>query len=394
MEIISTSAAAVAILVALLSTHLISNKIVTPSPHGRFLTIDGLRGYLAFFVFLHHSCIWYYYLKSGVWVAPPSQLFVHFGQAGVALFFMITGFLFFSKLLDDRDCGVDWLRLYVSRFLRLTPLYVFSIFLLLLIVWILTKNGPAAPTSEIITSIIKWLSFTIFGAANVNGFTGTNLINAGVTWSLPYEWFFYMVLPIIAFVIGIRPPAKYVIISALSAVAFSFYYLGDGYYWLFLGGIVAAILVRSARFRKFAVSKLATLLVATLVIYTVANYSSVYGSSKAKFFLTIAFCLIAGGNSIFGTLKSKLSRAMGEMAYSIYLLHGILLFVIFNFVIGTSLASKLTPIQYWGVIVLLTPFLILVCGITFRLIEKPAIKKTGVLTEWIRAQKITHASHL
>ncbi|MFC6337438.1 acyltransferase family protein [Pseudomonas karstica] len=81
-------------MVALLSTHLIVNKLITPSSQGRFVTIDGLRGYLAFFVFLHHSCIWYYYLQSGVWALPPSRLFVHFGQMGVALFFMITGFLF------------------------------------------------------------------------------------------------------------------------------------------------------------------------------------------------------------------------------------------------------------------------------------------------------------
>ncbi|MEL4035226.1 hypothetical protein AAEZ52_23965, partial [Pseudomonas aeruginosa] len=35
-------------------------------PASRFVTIDGLRGYLAFFVFLHHSSIWYYYLKGSV----------------------------------------------------------------------------------------------------------------------------------------------------------------------------------------------------------------------------------------------------------------------------------------------------------------------------------------
>lgn len=126
MGMTSVLFAFVAICIGLMSTYFIYDRLSISTTSGRFFTIDGLRGYLAFFVFLHHSCIWYYYLGSGVWANPPNRVFVHFGQIGVSLFFMITGFLFFSKMLDSRKSGVDWLRLYSSRFLRLTPLYVFS----------------------------------------------------------------------------------------------------------------------------------------------------------------------------------------------------------------------------------------------------------------------------
>ncbi|MFZ1556937.1 MAG: hypothetical protein WAT38_12200, partial [Nitrospira sp.] len=37
----------------------------------RYSCIDGLRGYLAFAVFLSHSSIWYFYLRSGTWDVPP-----------------------------------------------------------------------------------------------------------------------------------------------------------------------------------------------------------------------------------------------------------------------------------------------------------------------------------
>lgn len=389
MEIISISAAVVSLFVALLSIRFAANGLVAPSDHGRFLTIDGLRGYLAFFVFMMHSCIWYYYLKTGVWTIPPIQLFVHFGQGGVALFFMITGFLFFSKLLDSRDSGLDWLRLYVSRFLRLTPLYFFSMALIFLIVLVMTKDGPVESVSKIFLDVLAWLGFAIFGEPALNGLEVTHLINAGVTWSLSYEWFFYMALPLIALVVGIRPPIPYLISSALLVAAIALYYTNDNYYWLFGSGMVAAILVRFERFRKFAVAKWATVLVVALVFYTVAHYSSLYGNSKGKVFLTIAFCLIAGGNSIFGVLTNRISRAMGEIAYSMYLLHGILLFVTFNFLIGLPVARGLSPLQYWAVIVTLTPVLILVCGLTFRFIEKPAMKSVGPITEWLRAKKTT-----
>ncbi|EPK8551754.1 acyltransferase family protein [Pseudomonas aeruginosa] len=83
-------------------------------PASRFVTIDGLRGYLAFFVFLHHSSIWYYYLKDGLWQLPPSRLYAHFGQTSVALFFMVTGFLFAHKLLHSRGTPIRWLDVYAA----------------------------------------------------------------------------------------------------------------------------------------------------------------------------------------------------------------------------------------------------------------------------------------
>ncbi|AZD53924.1 Acetyltransferase [Pseudomonas chlororaphis subsp. aurantiaca] len=388
MEIISAYAAIIAVAFALLSTLAISSRLPPPSCHGRFLTIDGLRGYLAFFVFLHHSCIWYYYLQTGAWVAPPFRLFVHFGQVGVSLFFMITGFLFFSKIMDDRGRGIDWLRLYVSRFLRLTPLYFFSMILLFSIVGWVTKENQTYSFSELIGACLKWLGFTIyFGAPDINGFPSTYVVNAGVTWTLPYEWTFYMALPIIALAIGVWPPVRYILLSVLLMYVFGYLYLAGSFYWLFLGGMVAAILVRLESFRAVSVSRWATLVVLFLVAYVVTMYPSVYDYVQAKFILVIVFCFIAGGNSIFGLLNSKVSRVMGEMAYSIYLLHGLVLFVAFRLVIGASLGKELSPSQYWGVILTLTPVLILICGLAFRFIEKPAMKMTGPLTDWIRAKK-------
>jgi peptidoglycan/LPS O-acetylase OafA/YrhL len=66
--------------------------------HDRYASLDGLRGYCAFFVFLHHASIWYSYLHTNSWAAPPSHFYNHLGQSGVAIFFMITGFLFFFEI--------------------------------------------------------------------------------------------------------------------------------------------------------------------------------------------------------------------------------------------------------------------------------------------------------
>ncbi|AZE73133.1 Acetyltransferase [Pseudomonas synxantha] len=385
MDIISTAAALVVILVALLTTSTISKTLVPPAEHGRFLTIDGLRGYLAVFVFLHHSYIWFQYLRSGIWSAPASKLFVHLGQGGVALFFMITGFLFFSKILESRNKGVDWVRLYVSRFLRLTPLYVLSMFLLFVIVAVVTYGQPVESIKKITVDALQWLTFTIAGTPDLNGLQRTIVVNAGVAWSLPYEWFFYTSLPILAMLVGVKTPKTALLISAVSVVAFGMHYLQEEYQWLFLGGMVAAVLVRFDRFTSFARRKVSTFIVVGLLAYIVVRYPYLYTKTNPTCMLIVVFCLIAGGNSIFGILTHRLSRSLGELAYSIYLLHGILLYVVFKFIVGFSAASKLTSVEHWSIIVLLTPVLVAICGLTFRFIEKPSMQHTSSITAKLRS---------
>src|SRR5205823_3935296 len=118
---------------------ILSKRFGAPSTTGRFASLDGLRGYLAFGVFIYHSSIWYYFVRSGKWDVPPSRVYRNLGQASVMLFFMITGFLFCSKLLRGRSELIDWRKLYVSRFLRLVPLYILAIALMVLTVCIITS---------------------------------------------------------------------------------------------------------------------------------------------------------------------------------------------------------------------------------------------------------------
>jgi peptidoglycan/LPS O-acetylase OafA/YrhL len=84
--------------------------------------------------------------------------------------------------------------------------------------------------------------------------------------------------------------------------------------------------------------------------------------------------LIAAGNTIFGFLTSSASRMLGQMAYSIYMLHGIVLFTIFKFFVTIETAAKFGPMQHWLIIYLITPILILFSFITFNLIEHPSMQ--------------------
>lgn len=386
MDPVSPLPAIAALLVALSTAYLIVNKFGAPSVQGRFASIDGLRGYLAFFVFLHHSCIWYFYLRTGRWEVPPSNLYTHFGQSSVALFFMITGFLFFSKLIDGRTKNIDWGKLFISRFLRLVPLYLFLMLLLFLLVAILSKGIVNVPTYKLMKAIIPWLGFTILGTPSLNGIGEATLNTiAGVTWSLPYEWFFYFSLPLLALVVRVTPPIPYIILGIVSIVGLVIWQPQIYHLISFLGGIAASFLVRSDLFRYFAANRLSSFVSLGCVTIAVAAFPSAYGIGPL-FLLSLAFALIAGGNSMFGVLCSPVSRSLGEIAYSIYLLHSVTLFIAFTFVLGVTESKALSPISHWLLVVGITPILISISLITFRFIERPAMQSTNALTTWLHSR--------
>ena len=383
MDPLSPMPAVIAVLVAIFTSHLLSLRFTPLASQGRFVAIDGLRGYLAFFVFLHHASIWYFYTHTGQWEKPHSNLYTHFGQTSVALFFMITAFLFFSKLLNAQKKPLDWARLFISRLLRLYPLYLFSMVLVLGVVAILSHGTLNEPGLKLLKASLRWLSF--MGAPNLNGVDHTAIIIAQVTWSLPYEWLFYFSLPFFALLIGINPPRKYLILAIFSLATVPIWQPQGAYLLPFLGGILAAFAVRWPAFRTFANGSAASLVILAALAITVLVFPSSY-AVLPLLLLSLAFSLIAAGNNLFGALSSPISRTLGEMAYSIYLLHGIVLFVLFTFVIGPEKARGMTPVSHWTLVISVVPLLIFICYGAFRLIEQPAMNRTQAATTWVRAR--------
>ena len=388
MSPVSLLPAILALLLAILTSQAIVKLFkIAPTP-GRYAAIDGLRGYLAFCVFLHHSCVWYFYARSGIWQVPPSNAYTNFGQTSVTLFFMITGFLFFSKLIEGRSRPIDWPRLFISRVLRLVPLYAFAMFLLFTIVAVLSHGALHESLRPIIKNLIRWCSFTILGGPDLNAIPNTNLIIARVTWSLPYEWSFYLSLPLLALLIGVNPKPKVLLFSAIVlAVIFCTWRPG----WnaaiynitAFIGGIAASFAVRSPKLLTLSRQKTTELAALAGLLSVIFLFPTTH-SVLAILILSLVFITIACGNDFFGFLAQPFSRVLGEMAYSIYLLHGIFLFVLFHFLIGPETLKTLPVLTHWSIVLATVPFLVAACFTSFSLIEHPAMQSAPSVTRWIR----------
>jgi peptidoglycan/LPS O-acetylase OafA/YrhL len=323
----------------------------------RNASIDGLRGFLAFGVFVHHASIWFVFLKTGVWDVPESRLFAHLGQTTVTLFFMITGYLFFGRLLAQQETPIDWFRLYRSRVLRIVPLYLVVMGLTIAMIALIKHTHWLPPTGEL------WAKKSLLG-----------LITAGVTWTLAYEWKFYFALPLLGLLMGIRPAWRWIGFAVLMLALTKAHLAWDIHAFAFVGGIAAALLTRHTGFQKMAAHPLASVWVVAAVALVITGFDTAYAVLPTVL-LGTAFCLIANGANVWGLLSTPLTRAFGEITYSIYLLHGPLLFIVFRFVIGLDEAATFSPVVHWSSLAILIPVLLGLSLASFRLLELPIIRR-------------------
>ena len=86
-----------------------------PNSHGQRVTaFDGLRGFLALAVVFHHGVTYHLYISTGEWLIPAwATFYLLLGKFGVAGFFMITGYLFWHRVLVSQG-KPNWKQLYIG----------------------------------------------------------------------------------------------------------------------------------------------------------------------------------------------------------------------------------------------------------------------------------------
>ncbi len=380
---------------ALATARLLRGRRLVPvnvASSGRYETVDGLRGFLAFAVFLHHAVFWFVVVRAGKWRLPSSHLFAHFGQSSVLLFFMITGLLFFSKVRASREKPIDWLRVYVSRLLRLGPVYFVMLALLGLIIAIEGRFMFHEPKLRLLRHIGHWLLFCCIDSPALNGFGNTWLVTAGVTWTLQFEWLFYLALPLIACATA---PRRWVVASALCLLGFVFAaeFYKSTVLFAFGSGMFAALCCEEPRIVRLARSPWGNLFSIGPLVFAVAYFPVAYAWGPpmplpADFYvlalMTVAFIAIAGGSTLFGLLRHPICKALGDLSYGIYLLHGIVLYVVFRFIVGIPRAASLSVFEFWSIIAASGVFLTALASLAYRYLEQPALGLTGRVTSWVR----------
>ncbi|MFO0551975.1 MAG: acyltransferase [Polyangiaceae bacterium] len=161
-----------------------------PDPLPRLQALDGVRGLAILLVMLHHF----------TWL--PKDSLAHkavfgvrkLGWSGVDLFFVLSGYLITSILIEYRGDAKYYSIFYARRALRIIPLYyvvlALSLFVLPLVLDVPDLGG---------NTVWWWLHASNWYLA----FHGMSHKTLDVCWSLSIEEQFYLVWPL---VVGLTPP--------------------------------------------------------------------------------------------------------------------------------------------------------------------------------------------
>lgn len=333
--------------------------------------IDSLRGFLAIGVFVSHIDAWFKFLNKGVWYDGVANFYTNLGGVCVSFFFMITSYLFVTKIINADLKPIRWDIFFISRFFRLFPLYLFSLLLILFFVFETSNWVLNVPIIKLLKNIGYWLTFTFISDGIINANQLTGIINAGVVWTLPFEWVFYFSLPLFAFVFSRKKISLIYLISGVLFISLFIKIHGVEvkHVFSFSGGALAPFLIKyrknSFDFNKSYFSLL--IIVLLVIVFTIGNGHSLY----TRICLTLIFTLIALGNTIFGLLTSNSMKFLGEICYSTYLLHGIIAFIVMYYLLGFEVVKQYSIWSYYLIFILITPVLVLISYFTFNFIEKP-----------------------
>lgn len=150
------------------------------------LGLDGIRAIAFFLVFLVHTD------------------YMNFGWVGVQLFFVLSGFLITGILLDmkQRFPSLDYfVRFYGRRFLRIFPLYYFYLLIMLVITIKLSSLGIRIKEMKLYPSQLSYALAYVYNFYYAHVSLDSLSLFLAHFWSLSVEEQFYIVWPLLIFIV-------------------------------------------------------------------------------------------------------------------------------------------------------------------------------------------------
>lgn len=343
--------------------------------------LDGMRGLAAASVLLIH--IANVPNTAGVDMLPGYFQFswgpfTGAGGAGVETFFVLTAFLFWSKIRRD-GYRIDTQSFFRARLFRIVPMYLAVTTAIVFAYFACTSFVPRVPVETLLTQVLIQYSFGLAYTSEFNGWHTLSL-NA-VNWTLGLEWKFYVFLPLFVFLLSNLRRAS-AMVGMVLAVGVLYLLLGHALYdWCyFLAGIAIAEVsarigsrVRANRWIRWALAAAGLGAVTGLVQLPGDHGNPVRVALMAALFGSVALL----EPSFLGVAPL---RRLGNVSYSLYLVHLPVFQAVFHLALWLAKDAVRGP---WGYIVFsaVAAFAsIVVSGLTFKWVEAPWIRR-GKLSE-------------
>lgn len=249
-------------------------------------------------------------------LSGPVHFFLDQGHLAVRTFFVLSGFVLTAGYGRSQWSRRNLLRYGVARFARIFPVYLLS---LAIVAYFMFKTGTAREITTYVLVLQGWMS---------SAGTGWNT----PAWSLSCEFFFYLCLPPVLIWLG-RTSKWRIWVLALIALVLSpmlrragmplnwkpILHLGD-----FMVGIVAARIYTGIRFRRRgywlylpAIACGLLFIVFPNLLAGVTDLGTVLRPLNGMLVLGLAL----GGGVLARFLSTVSAQYLGQVSYSMYILH-------------------------------------------------------------------------
>lgn len=321
----------------------------SPERPGRLLELDALRGIAAILVVVFHFTA--AYGNEIGWTSTQPLFRFTSGQAGVALFFVISGFVI-AMTLERSRTALDFI---ASRFARLYPAFWFSALL---------------TTGLIVATGFNPFHLTLQGflasLTMANGLTDMPFIDPAY-WTLTREILFYAFFAAAYFGLGSRHTTSVLLGWIIVTSLYNVFVADTNVYACRTAASCGAILLNATFAHLFAAGALGyklhrgertPLVVASLFLAIAAASVSFWpehgfqpsASLKAAFFVGLVMAAAAGYLTI---LRSPVLIFLGAISYSLYLLHQVIGYFLIGGLVRWGLGADLAILTAFCLVLIL-----------------------------------------
>jgi len=333
--------------------------------------LDGLRCYAALLVFMVHllgGLLTEYYRIPEAQISTQSPVpgiamltFLADGHHGVDIFFLISGFLM-ARIARP---GMKWGSFVGRRWLRIYPAFLASL-VLTTAVYVLAFDWPFKPR-DFLLNLVFYNSLPNHGIIAYNH----------VTWSLGYEFAFYLAVPLL--MVSQSPRARMaaalaIMLAAMALLPGSAIRMSGLFAGFALGCVPDATLSALAR-------RVPVLLVAAA--YCALVWAKALVPLDARTFhhalLPVAallmVCIAFGSNPLNRFFASRPMRVLGQWSYSIYLLHPLMLSLVFYNLLDLTGLRQQPAFAVPFICLAAVALTVAAAALSYRLFEAPYFRR-------------------
>jgi exopolysaccharide production protein ExoZ len=343
--------------------------------HKAILPMEGIRGFAVFLVFLVH-----YVSLVGPYIDKYSSSYLvlfqlhNIGNIGVDLFFVLSGYLIYGMLIRKKRPFISYI---ARRIQRVYPVFT-AVFVIYIILSLAFPEKSKIPIAD------DWIVYLFQNFLLMPGIFNIEPMIT-VAWSLSYEFFYYLTIPLVIEILRMRswaPKSRAIFIILASILLFIFFanYGGHIRLIMFLAGILLFDIIEGDLIPRIPSIGLPSILIAVCSVVLLNqldfngwwNYVLIY--TLFLVFLLECFTRTGFSSKIFSV---SALRWLGNMSYSYYLLHGLALQFIF-LVLGKVIPpSSEATFFVWLLLPLAFYFTLLPSILIFVSIEKlfPLVQK-------------------